>query len=146
MMFRARTLSRLMKVGGCERRMAVTQESWHAAAGCVSSSLSCVFPDMIYEDVQRESVPQGADNGWSSSEFESYDEQSDNETKLPTRSKVAPACSGLMCVCPRWIIRSLEFKWHHEQPGFPLFSFQHKIIKENITSPAPPAHLSLLMY
>lgn len=98
MTFRARTLSRLMKVGGCERRMAVTQESWHAAPGCVSSSLSCVFPDMIYEDVQRESGPQGADNGWSSSEFESYDEQSDSETKLPTRSKVAPACSGLMCV------------------------------------------------
>lgn len=49
----------------------------------------CVFPDMIYEDVQREGGPQGADNGWSSSEFESYDEQSDNDTKLPARSKVA---------------------------------------------------------
>ncbi|KAM3621676.1 uncharacterized protein V6R79_014380 [Siganus canaliculatus] len=44
--------------------------------------------DMIYEDVQRDHGPVGADNGWSSSEFESYDEQSDNETKLPTRSKV----------------------------------------------------------
>lgn len=55
---------------------------------------------MIYEDVQRESGPLGADNGWSSSEFESYDEQSDNETKLPTRSKVALACmhARLMCV------------------------------------------------
>lgn len=44
---------------------------------------------MIYEDVQREGGPQGADNGWSSSEFESYDDQSDNDTKLPARSKVA---------------------------------------------------------
>ncbi|XP_029287640.1 rho guanine nucleotide exchange factor 10-like protein isoform X2 [Cottoperca gobio] len=44
--------------------------------------------DMIYEDVQRDSRPLAADNGWSSSEFESYDEQSDNETKQPTRSKV----------------------------------------------------------
>ncbi|XP_051270583.1 rho guanine nucleotide exchange factor 10-like protein isoform X3 [Dicentrarchus labrax] len=44
--------------------------------------------DMIYEDVQRDSGPPNANNGWSSSEFESYDEQSDNETKLPTRSKV----------------------------------------------------------
>ena len=44
--------------------------------------------DMIYEDVQRDSGPLDADNGWSSSEFESYDEQSDNETKLPARSKV----------------------------------------------------------
>lgn len=43
---------------------------------------------MLYEDVQRDSGPRHADNGWSSSEFESYDEQSDNEAKLPTRSKV----------------------------------------------------------
>ncbi|XP_026162721.1 rho guanine nucleotide exchange factor 10-like protein isoform X2 [Mastacembelus armatus] len=44
--------------------------------------------DMIYEDVQRDSCPQDTDKGWSSSEFESYDEQSDNEAKPPTRSKV----------------------------------------------------------
>ncbi|XP_029947589.1 rho guanine nucleotide exchange factor 10-like protein isoform X2 [Salarias fasciatus] len=44
--------------------------------------------DTLYEDVQRDGGPVHADNGWSSSEFESYDEQSDNETKLPTRSKV----------------------------------------------------------
>ncbi|KAM7422045.1 hypothetical protein PAMA_010230 [Pampus argenteus] len=44
--------------------------------------------DMIYEDVQRDAGPRDADNGWSSSEFESYDEQSDNESKQPTRSKV----------------------------------------------------------
>ncbi|XP_058487431.1 rho guanine nucleotide exchange factor 10-like protein isoform X2 [Solea solea] len=45
--------------------------------------------DMIYEDVQtRSSGPLNADNGWSSSEFESYDEQSDNDAKPPTRSKV----------------------------------------------------------
>ncbi len=48
--------------------------------------------DMIYEDVQRDSGPLDPDNGWSSSEFESYDEQSDSETKLPTRSKVVLAC------------------------------------------------------
>ncbi|XP_010880021.2 rho guanine nucleotide exchange factor 10-like protein isoform X4 [Esox lucius] len=42
--------------------------------------------DIIYEDVKREG-PQGAGNGWSSSEFESYDEQSDTESKPPTRSK-----------------------------------------------------------
>ncbi|TSW21770.1 Rho guanine nucleotide exchange factor 10-like protein [Bagarius yarrelli] len=35
--------------------------------------------DMIYEDVQKEEIPQGPNNGWSSSEFESYDEQSDSE-------------------------------------------------------------------
>ena len=51
-------------------------------------NIVCVLADMIYEDVQRDSRPLDRDNGWSSSEFESYDEQSDNETKLPTRSKV----------------------------------------------------------
>uniref|UniRef100_A0A673YDY4 Rho guanine nucleotide exchange factor 10 like n=1 Tax=Salmo trutta TaxID=8032 RepID=A0A673YDY4_SALTR len=44
--------------------------------------------DMIYEDVHREEGPQGAGNDWSSSEFESYEEQSDTESKLPTLSKV----------------------------------------------------------
>uniref|UniRef100_A0A8C3ABI4 Rho guanine nucleotide exchange factor 10 like n=1 Tax=Cyclopterus lumpus TaxID=8103 RepID=A0A8C3ABI4_CYCLU len=44
--------------------------------------------NMIYEDVQRDGAPLDADNGWSSSEFESYDEQSDNETKHPAQSKV----------------------------------------------------------
>ncbi|XP_053096836.1 rho guanine nucleotide exchange factor 10-like protein isoform X4 [Pangasianodon hypophthalmus] len=45
--------------------------------------------DMIYEDVQRpDELAEGMDNGWSSSEFESYDEQSDTETKPRTRSKV----------------------------------------------------------
>ncbi|KAM9443496.1 rho guanine nucleotide exchange factor 10-like protein isoform 2-T4 [Clarias gariepinus] len=43
--------------------------------------------DMIYEDIQREEVPQGPNNGWSSSEFESYDEQSDSE-KAASRSKM----------------------------------------------------------
>lgn len=62
---------------------------------------------MIYEDVQRDSGTTGAGNGWSSSEFESYDEQSDNESKRPTRSKVALVCVDalshtdflLRCVC-----------------------------------------------
>uniref|UniRef100_A0A4W5QUC2 DH domain-containing protein n=1 Tax=Hucho hucho TaxID=62062 RepID=A0A4W5QUC2_9TELE len=44
--------------------------------------------DMIYENVHREEGPQGAGNDWSSSEFESYEEQSDTESKLPTLSKV----------------------------------------------------------
>lgn len=48
-------------------------------------------PDMIYEDVQKDSGPLDADNGWSSSEFESYEEQSDSEAKPPTRSKVEMA-------------------------------------------------------
>lgn len=50
--------------------------------------------DTIYEDVQRDGGPLDADNGWSSSEFESYDEHSDNETKRPARSKVACAGAG----------------------------------------------------
>ncbi|XP_069567386.1 rho guanine nucleotide exchange factor 10-like protein isoform X1 [Brachyistius frenatus] len=57
--------------------------------------------DMIYEDVQRESGPKQADNGWSSSEFESYDEQSDNEAKLPTRSKLSPEVCRLRERCAR---------------------------------------------
>lgn len=59
----------------------------------------CIFSDMIYEDVQRDSAPLDADHGWSSSEFESYDEQSDNEAKVPTRSKVQCLCvhAGMIC-------------------------------------------------
>ncbi|XP_051531164.1 rho guanine nucleotide exchange factor 10-like protein [Myxocyprinus asiaticus] len=45
--------------------------------------------DLIYEDVQREGGLQGPNNDWSSSEFESYDEQSDSE-RAPTRSKLSP--------------------------------------------------------
>lgn len=49
----------------------------------------CGGDDMIYEDVQRPGeLAEGMDNGWSSSEFESYDEHSDTETKPRTRSKV----------------------------------------------------------
>uniref|UniRef100_W5M5F5 Rho guanine nucleotide exchange factor 10 like n=1 Tax=Lepisosteus oculatus TaxID=7918 RepID=W5M5F5_LEPOC len=47
--------------------------------------------DLIYEDVNREE--DLADHeGWSSSEFESYDEQSDSESKLPARSKGVACC------------------------------------------------------
>ncbi|XP_066526655.1 rho guanine nucleotide exchange factor 10-like protein isoform X2 [Hoplias malabaricus] len=49
--------------------------------------LSPAEGDMIYEDVQRDEGLQGPHSGWSSSEFESYDEQSDSE-KAPTHSKV----------------------------------------------------------
>ncbi|XP_067359448.1 rho guanine nucleotide exchange factor 10-like protein isoform X3 [Channa argus] len=57
--------------------------------------------DMIYEDVHKDSGPVSADNGWSSSEFESYDEQSDNEAKLPTRSKLSPEVRRLRERCAR---------------------------------------------
>uniref|UniRef100_UPI0037E7A7BF rho guanine nucleotide exchange factor 10-like protein isoform X1 n=1 Tax=Semicossyphus pulcher TaxID=241346 RepID=UPI0037E7A7BF len=57
--------------------------------------------DLIYEDVQRDSGPVDPDNGWSSSEFESYDEQSDNETKLPTRSKLTPEVRRLRERCAK---------------------------------------------
>ncbi|KAK5611280.1 guanine nucleotide exchange factor 10-like protein [Crenichthys baileyi] len=57
--------------------------------------------DMIYEDVQRDSGPLEASNGWSSSEFESYDEQSDNDAKLPARSKLSPEVHRLRERCAR---------------------------------------------
>nr|XP_020447487.1 rho guanine nucleotide exchange factor 10-like protein [Monopterus albus] len=57
--------------------------------------------DMIYEDVQRGGGPVDADHGWSSSEFESYDEQSDNETKVPTKSKLSPEVRRLRERCAR---------------------------------------------
>ncbi|XP_036007230.1 rho guanine nucleotide exchange factor 10-like protein isoform X1 [Fundulus heteroclitus] len=57
--------------------------------------------DMIYEDVQRDSGPLEANNGWSSSEFESYDEQSDNDAKLPARSKLSPEVHRLRERCAR---------------------------------------------
>lgn len=53
---------------------------------------------MIYEDVQKDGGAADADNGWSSSEFESYEEQSDSEAKPPTRSKVELA--GACCSWP----------------------------------------------
>lgn len=49
--------------------------------------LLSVSVDLIYEDVQREEGQDGPNNDWSSSEFESYDEQSDSE-RATTRSKV----------------------------------------------------------
>lgn len=55
--------------------------------------------DMIYEDVQRDGGTLERNNGWSSSEFESYDEQSDNDAKLPARSKVDHMSnSPIICV------------------------------------------------
>lgn len=51
---------------------------------------------MIYEEVQRSSESVLIDNGWGSSEFESYDEQSDSETKQPTRNKVQIHCSFII--------------------------------------------------
>ncbi|XP_027023647.1 rho guanine nucleotide exchange factor 10-like protein isoform X2 [Tachysurus fulvidraco] len=56
--------------------------------------------DMIYEDVQKEEVPQGPNNGWSSSEFESYDEQSDSE-KAVSRSKLSPDVRCLQEYCAK---------------------------------------------
>ncbi|KAL3978599.1 hypothetical protein ACER0C_019661 [Sarotherodon galilaeus] len=57
--------------------------------------------DMIYEDVQRDTGALEAGNGWSSSEFESYDEHSDNEAKLPTKSKLSPEVRRLRERCAR---------------------------------------------
>ncbi|XP_072512603.1 rho guanine nucleotide exchange factor 10-like protein isoform X5 [Salminus brasiliensis] len=58
--------------------------------------------DTIYEDVQRPDESAGMlDNGWSSSEFESYDEQSDTEIKQPARSKISPDVRRLKERCAR---------------------------------------------
>ncbi|XP_075881203.1 rho guanine nucleotide exchange factor 10-like protein isoform X2 [Nelusetta ayraudi] len=88
---------------GCEAPHAAEAE---ASSEVIYDDVPCEDPpppheDMIYEDVQREGGPQGANNGWSSSEFESYDEQSDNEAKLPTRSKLSPDVRRLRDRCAR---------------------------------------------
>ncbi|XP_050951772.1 rho guanine nucleotide exchange factor 10-like protein isoform X3 [Labeo rohita] len=54
--------------------------------------------DVIYEEVQR-SGESGLIDGWGSSEFESYDEQSDSETKQPTRNKISPDVRRLKQRC-----------------------------------------------
>lgn len=87
MMFQVKTLSPLMKVSTNDKRIFVPCKNIGLEV-CVGHIFLCVSPDMIYEDVQKDSVPLEADNGWSSSEFESYEEQSDSEAKPPTRSKV----------------------------------------------------------
>lgn len=89
MTFPARNLSLPMKVGGCRIVLASDVCSLMTSNPPPLTCRVFVCPaDMIYEDVQRDSVPLEANNGWSSSEFESYDEQSDNDAKLPARSKV----------------------------------------------------------
>ncbi|XP_056124140.1 rho guanine nucleotide exchange factor 10-like protein isoform X4 [Rhinichthys klamathensis goyatoka] len=55
---------------------------------CENNSPPDAEDDVIYEEVQRSGESGLIDNGWGSSEFESYDEQSDSETKQPTRNKV----------------------------------------------------------
>ena len=83
--------------------------------------------DMIYEDVQRDSGPVAADNGWSSSEFESYDEHSDNETKVPTRSKVLLV---RVCVCVFVCVRAClmcVFISHRPSPPFILNSVRARL-------------------
>ncbi|XP_067227257.1 rho guanine nucleotide exchange factor 10-like protein isoform X1 [Chanodichthys erythropterus] len=55
---------------------------------CENNSPPDAEDDVIYEEVQRSGESGLVDNGWGSSEFESYDEQSDSETKQPTRNKV----------------------------------------------------------
>uniref|UniRef100_A0AAY4ETI1 DH domain-containing protein n=1 Tax=Denticeps clupeoides TaxID=299321 RepID=A0AAY4ETI1_9TELE len=62
--------------------------------------LSAEEGDMIYEDIHREEGQQGP-NGWSSSEFESYDEHSDSESKTSTRSKLSPDIRRLRERCAR---------------------------------------------
>ncbi|XP_061113613.1 rho guanine nucleotide exchange factor 10-like protein isoform X9 [Conger conger] len=54
---------------------------------------------LIYEDVQKS---EGADNGWSSSEFESYDEHSDTDSRAPpARSKLPPDVRRLKERCAK---------------------------------------------
>ncbi|XP_052396677.1 rho guanine nucleotide exchange factor 10-like protein isoform X4 [Carassius gibelio] len=55
--------------------------------------------DVIYEEVQRSGEPGLIDNSWGSSEFESYDEHSDSETKQPTRNKISPDVRRLKQRC-----------------------------------------------
>ncbi|XP_062315464.1 rho guanine nucleotide exchange factor 10-like protein isoform X2 [Osmerus eperlanus] len=64
-------------------------------------SLLSPIEDDIYEDIQRPTDRHGSNNGWSSSEFESYDELSDSETKPPVRSssKLSPELRGLKERC-----------------------------------------------
>uniref|UniRef100_A0A8C2GSJ4 Rho guanine nucleotide exchange factor (GEF) 10-like b n=1 Tax=Cyprinus carpio TaxID=7962 RepID=A0A8C2GSJ4_CYPCA len=50
-------------------------------------------------EVQRSGEAGLKDNGWGSSEFESYDEQSDSETKQPTRNKISPDVRRLKQRC-----------------------------------------------
>lgn len=83
--FQARTLSPLKKV----RSDGETRRNFCAEV-CASHAFLRASADMIYEDVQKDDGGADADNGWSSSEFESYEEQSDSEAKPPTRSKVEP--------------------------------------------------------
>ncbi|KPP73372.1 hypothetical protein Z043_107550 [Scleropages formosus] len=56
---------------------------------------------MVYEDVQRSEGPLGTGEAWSSSEFESYDEHSDSESKPPTRSKISPDVRRLKERCAK---------------------------------------------
>ncbi|XP_061893809.1 rho guanine nucleotide exchange factor 10-like protein [Entelurus aequoreus] len=76
--------------------------------------------DTLYEDVQRDSglpVLPVAGNGWSSSEFESYDEQSDGESKVPTRSKLSPEVRRLRERCAktkRELAMKLSGKHHYD--------------------------------
>ncbi|XP_045065338.1 rho guanine nucleotide exchange factor 10-like protein isoform X3 [Coregonus clupeaformis] len=59
-------------------------------------SLLSPLEDDIYEDVQRPESHHGTNNGWSDSEFESYDEQSDSETKIPTVARSSSKVQLLM--------------------------------------------------
>lgn len=59
-------------------------------------SLLSPLEDDIYEDVQRPESHHGTNNGWSDSEFESYDEQSDSETKIPTVARSSSKVQMLM--------------------------------------------------
>lgn len=84
MMFPVRSLSPLKKVG--------SSGSVHVSV-CTELRAGdqwlCVSADMIYEDVQKDPRAVDADDGWSSTEFESYEEHSDTEAKPPPRSKVS---------------------------------------------------------
>lgn len=76
------TVGRCFFVSACH-----CQKTYSIYRTVLKPALLCVSADLIYEDVQKEEGLQGPKNDWSSSEFESYDEQSDSE-RAPTRSKV----------------------------------------------------------
>ncbi|KAJ8016354.1 hypothetical protein DPEC_G00006340 [Dallia pectoralis] len=61
-----------------------------------SESLLSPREDDIYEDIQRPGSRHGSNNSWSDSEFESYDEQSDSETKTPTVARGSSKVQQLM--------------------------------------------------
>lgn len=101
---------------------------------------------MIYEDVQRDTGALEAGNGWSSSEFESYDEHSDNEAKLPTKSKVEPVWMHPFPSLHKLSFLQIVNGIMTDQVVLVGFQQIEKKINVTISSGASAVQLSLLMY